>query len=580
MANFVVLGGGIAGIRAALRLADAGHKITIVERLPNLAGGTSRAPAGRLDTGLHKSPISAKSEEENEPTDLDCVISFLRNADNAHFVIGQGITKCLYVVVKDSLFTPLEIGSRHAQIQKQYRDRVKDDIDNKVLGEVDDFTKSSPFSDVMSYVTQGYVNPDVISTNIFEAVTLNLDIPSYLAHQIDKVKKHRNITVRTNNEIIGFERCEIGAENRFKIKVKPFQPTGTDYDAKPFYEELLTDNIVNCTGENIEFLDNTAGIQMTHPRVNRTKAAAIINLPPKWRDVPNLMFIHGAFASLTNYGDGTAYLTYEDETNIKNDEGIREQTTQLEVSEYSKQLLTGTISAEKKQEIGKRILLGAQKFMTFLKDPEITLSNVLFGNVRTEGDTVDINSRCSPHHVRPNHDVTTKGLGHIDFALSKFVRHETGADKVLEEAKKHLTATSMILRLIDHDLIKTKPPGVRHAFQSKMDDLVKEKDFSIETGGKVSKTLRDRTALMAQIDAGVPNFNSKEEISEFMANLKEVKKNRGECTYASNSFISFPMRTIPRSLSAPSTLTTCREEARKENNRPNTPPLLGIKNPY
>jgi heterodisulfide reductase subunit A len=34
----LVIGGGIAGIEAALELADAGHKVTLVEKQPSIGG--------------------------------------------------------------------------------------------------------------------------------------------------------------------------------------------------------------------------------------------------------------------------------------------------------------------------------------------------------------------------------------------------------------------------------------------------------------------------------------------------------------------------------------------------------------
>ncbi len=52
----VVVGGGLAGIAAALRLADHGERVTLVERAPHL-GGLCRSVAdpyaGRVDTGQH-----------------------------------------------------------------------------------------------------------------------------------------------------------------------------------------------------------------------------------------------------------------------------------------------------------------------------------------------------------------------------------------------------------------------------------------------------------------------------------------------------------------------------------------------
>ncbi|MGH7610658.1 MAG: hydroxysqualene dehydroxylase, partial [Candidatus Dormibacteria bacterium] len=52
----VVVGGGLAGISAALELADLGHQVTLVERSRTLGGLCRSVPdpvAGRVDTGQH-----------------------------------------------------------------------------------------------------------------------------------------------------------------------------------------------------------------------------------------------------------------------------------------------------------------------------------------------------------------------------------------------------------------------------------------------------------------------------------------------------------------------------------------------
>ena len=51
-----MVGGGLAGIAAALRLADHGHRVTLVERAPVLGGlcrSVTDPVAGRVDTGQH-----------------------------------------------------------------------------------------------------------------------------------------------------------------------------------------------------------------------------------------------------------------------------------------------------------------------------------------------------------------------------------------------------------------------------------------------------------------------------------------------------------------------------------------------
>ena len=47
MKQLVVIGGGVVGVTTAWALAEAGHRVTLVEREAELATGASRANGGR-----------------------------------------------------------------------------------------------------------------------------------------------------------------------------------------------------------------------------------------------------------------------------------------------------------------------------------------------------------------------------------------------------------------------------------------------------------------------------------------------------------------------------------------------------
>lgn len=57
--RIVVIGGGLAGVSTAEFLSRAGHQVTVVERGPDVARGTSYANAGRFTpSGLAAGPIT------------------------------------------------------------------------------------------------------------------------------------------------------------------------------------------------------------------------------------------------------------------------------------------------------------------------------------------------------------------------------------------------------------------------------------------------------------------------------------------------------------------------------------------
>jgi heterodisulfide reductase subunit A-like polyferredoxin len=49
----LVIGGGICGTTTAIKLADAGYKVTIIERQKELLEGTSDKSVHRISPGFH-----------------------------------------------------------------------------------------------------------------------------------------------------------------------------------------------------------------------------------------------------------------------------------------------------------------------------------------------------------------------------------------------------------------------------------------------------------------------------------------------------------------------------------------------
>ena len=89
-----VIGGGIFGAMAATRLSDAGHAVTLFERLPGLLLGTSRA-ANRVHIGLHYPRDRVTAEQ--------CLLGFARFRREFEEAIIPGVENAYFVAAQNSL---------------------------------------------------------------------------------------------------------------------------------------------------------------------------------------------------------------------------------------------------------------------------------------------------------------------------------------------------------------------------------------------------------------------------------------------------------------------------------------------
>ena len=89
-----VVGGGVFGVMTAIRLAEAGHAITLYERLPDLLLGTSRS-GNRLHMGYHY--------PRDEPTVRQCLRGYERfKREFGEAILGE-LANTYFIASKGSL---------------------------------------------------------------------------------------------------------------------------------------------------------------------------------------------------------------------------------------------------------------------------------------------------------------------------------------------------------------------------------------------------------------------------------------------------------------------------------------------
>lgn len=419
MSEIIIIGAGIGGCYAALELANAGYKVILIEKKGELLSGSSDDAPCRLGLGFHY-------------IDIDTAKMYLRATINVlkqypHFVIAEDkpvthhCRRGRYFVVKDSQFELDQIYQLHRELRQEYVRLVKEDPSNEVVGPPDIFTQVLPVSDY-----QDNINADLVVA-AFETAEQTLDWPKFKKHLVQLIESNENIRVYKNTEVTNATHNETGG---FEIS------TITKLQDNSTHRQFKTDYVVNASWENIEEINATAGFVMSprDTRTNRTKALAYVQLPKTLEKINSMFFCFGPHCSLTNIGNGYAYISYEPVTNV-------EATTDLHVSAFSKRLLDDGATQEEKMQYGQKILDGVAYYIPAMKDAKII--DTRFGNVRTLGE-VDIYSSNSDFHRRNHLAIKEQQIGWIDFPCMKLFYFQEGTSLVKKMLELHIQADQFI----------------------------------------------------------------------------------------------------------------------------------------
>lgn len=448
MAHFVIPGGGIAGVSAALELANEGHTVDLIERFDELLSGSSDDTPCRLGLGFHYIDIeTAKKYLKSTIEVLKRYPQFVVTGPNANDK-NHPYRRGRYFVVTDSQFKMVKVADLHEALKTEYTRLIKENPANKVLGEPEDFSTELPISKY-----QHLVNTDRVIA-AYETAEQTLNWPALKDHLIKQVNSHPNIKVHRKTTVLAFEQGDKEHDySRYQVRVKPTEDKGDD-NARVIPAEY----VINSTWEKIEALDATAGFMMEKDfRTNRTKVMIEVELPPDFEKnnnnmpVNSMFFCFGPHASFTNIGNGRAFISYEPVTNVKDANGIEQKTTGLNVSEFSDRLLAGKATEQEKAEYGRQVIEGITQYIPGLKGARYL--NARFGNVRTLGQ-VNHNDPNSAHHKRSDDDIKTKAIGLVSNPSMKLLYFPEGSKKVSKLVNKHVTITEMIQTSIKNATIK------------------------------------------------------------------------------------------------------------------------------
>ena len=207
MPSVIIVGGGMAGCGAALRLAEAGYAVTFLEGRGELLLGSSGATPCRVGLGFHYPDKSTAIRA------LKNAVRFVRAYKNVGIQLRVGEDKPLdhplrrghYYITKDSQFSVEHVLSLYDGLKEAYADLIKENPENEVFGPAENFYKvlwkeSDETAKEQQDALSDLVSHDKVACAL-ETAEHSLNWSAFQSYFIDKIMHHPNIRVLLNTEV-------------------------------------------------------------------------------------------------------------------------------------------------------------------------------------------------------------------------------------------------------------------------------------------------------------------------------------------------------------------------------------------
>lgn len=420
MKQVVVIGGGAAGMATALRLADQGYQVTLIEK-NTLGSGASGNNPGRMGLGFHYADI---------PTALSYLRASIKvQREFPDHLVGKErpdtdpIRHGRYLFTKDSTVPISKILETYKAIQAEYTRLVKEDPKNEVFGPPDKL-----FRVLTEDEYKDKVNADIVVGGVETAEHL-FNWSSFLSEIRKKIESHKNITLLEHTNVVNISR-NLPKEKRFTVECEQGE------EQLPI--KIDTDFIVNSTWQNIERINDFVGIRfIPESRTNRLKVLLEVELPESLKGTSSKFFCMGQHCMMSNLGNGRAMMTYAKITNLETSSGLK-------ISENAERLIRGDLSETERKEIAEAILKGVSEYIPEMKDAKIR--GLKFGIVQTKGNLrlCDLQNPTHDFNKRDDHNVRSEQIGLISNPCMKLFYFLDNADLVSELLEEHVRASKIL----------------------------------------------------------------------------------------------------------------------------------------
>ncbi len=250
--KIAVIGGGAFGCMAALRLATAGHGVTLFERQPALMMGASYNNQNRLHLGFHY--------PRDEETARQCILGFKRFVDEFSSCIRSGFPNAYFIASEGSNTTPADFLA--------FCDR---------LGLAYDLVDPASFRPAVRRVDMGVTTDEVV----YDSVLVRSEITQRL--------RKSSVAIRAGEEVTALARDGDG----FRL-------------ATPLSEEQF-DAVVNCSYADINRLTASLGHSI---EVRQYEYTAVPVVEVELEQPVGVTIMDGRFMTLLPFGKSNRYLLY------------------------------------------------------------------------------------------------------------------------------------------------------------------------------------------------------------------------------------------------------------------------------
>lgn len=311
--KIAIVGGGAAGVCAALVLRMRGYSVGIFDRNNELMNETSRKTPGRMTSGFHY------AHQETAIICLRSIIAlikkypgFRRGEEVGHELPeDHPMRRGRYFILKKTNIPKEAILTTYAALEAEYQRLIQEDPANNVFGD-----HLYHFLNEEEYAND--VAMDQVDVGIETREHL-MNFESFRTFLINELEKH-GVECQLNHTWVDSRLTDNGQ----------YQLVFRDKDNQEVTEEA--DLVINATWSNIEKMNQKAGFAMAvsedakellDPRANRLKVLAKIDLPVALHAKNHMFFCMGPLGCMfSNNGDGTGFITCAEITNMAVSTGL------------------------------------------------------------------------------------------------------------------------------------------------------------------------------------------------------------------------------------------------------------------
>jgi glycine/D-amino acid oxidase-like deaminating enzyme len=356
--DYLVIGGGFAGIHCARKLADAGFHVTVLESADQLMDGASRRNMARIHHGWHY-PGSAETARSCIPAAFDFLEEFgdvlLRSGPARSAPLRRGL--CL---LASGSFTAPDAWLAQAET---LRAAYAAELARRAVT----FGPASEFFQVLDQAEWG-------STLVPEKIQLAASTLEPLVNLVAlstkltrEVQQHPRICALTGHEVVNARSVERKGGSRVELAVAVHGGSVLLFRAS---------RVINASWAGRRELDLCLARQLATASVPSTtyrlRAILRVELLSDLRFLPTLLAVHGPFFTFSNCGDGTGLMMYEPVSNVA--------TMQDHIPPEWAPIMHGALPPGDRAQLAQSILDGVSGFVPALRRarPMEVMGSVLY----------------------------------------------------------------------------------------------------------------------------------------------------------------------------------------------------------